>query len=141
MAHAIHRFAAYTLIVLGAVHTAFVRCYGELSPDAVWFAGSGLALVFLGLLNLAADSAAVARAWTLCRVANVLGVAFGAPAAIAVGELQGYFGLLLLVALAITSFVSRLPEAGAPGPMGFSRWPIAGLFALFALVTAQQLVG
>jgi hypothetical protein len=134
----LRRVATYGVIALGAVHTVAARCYGELSPDAVWFAGSGLALVFLGLLNVAADATATARAWVPCRIGNVLGVAFGAPAAIAVGEPQGYVGLIFLVALAVTSFVSAGEDASLKGA---ARWLAVGVFALFAAATTHQLVG
>jgi hypothetical protein len=117
-------------------------CYGELTPETVWFAGAGLALVFLGLLNVAADAAASPRVWIICRVANLMGVAFGGPAAIAVWEPQGYVGLLLLVTLAITSFVSTGRDAG--GPPGLSRWAAigaAGIFGACALATGYMLAG
>lgn len=126
----------------GAVHTAFAVCYGELSPDAVWFAGAGLALVFLGLLNVAAGVASSAQAWTLCRVANVLGVAFGVPAAIAVWEPQGYLGLLLLVALTVTSLMAAgTPQSGTPGLPRAAVTASAVLFALLAFGAGYQFVG
>jgi len=138
----LHRLAAYALVALGAVHAGLAVCYGELTPDAVWFAGAGLALIFLGLLNVAADLAASDPVWRLCRGANVVGVAFGAPAAITVWEVQGYVGLLLLVTLAITSFVAARPREGGPPVLPRpAAWAVAALFGACAVATGYMLAG
>ena len=112
MAHRLHRTATYLLVALGLVHAGLAPVfYDELTPNTVWFVGAGLALVFLGLLNAAATLADVGRVWAMCRVANVVALAFGALAVVAVQESQAYLGLVLLAALAATSFV--LPRSGA----------------------------
>ena len=101
-----HRTAAGLLVALGAVHAALtVPFYGELSPDAVWFAGTGLAMAFLGCLNLALAASSAPAVRTLCRIANVIGLGYGALAAVAVPEAQAYFGLLLLLAVTVFSFL------------------------------------
>lgn len=106
-----HRITAYALTVLGIVHAlGTLVFYDAFTPNAVWFAGTGLALVFLGMLNLAATSP---RGWLLCRIANVAGAVFGLLAVLAVPEPQAYLGLLLLAALVVTSF--RPPAAAVPG--------------------------
>lgn len=69
----IRRVCAWLLAALGAVHVLYNAVeHRELSPDAVWFAGAGLALLFLGLLNLADLAADHASARAICRAANVL---------------------------------------------------------------------
>jgi hypothetical protein len=104
----------YALIALGTVHALGTRVfYDGLSPGAIWFAGTGLSLVFLGILNLVATAAASSRAWLLCRIANLIGAAFGLLAVLAVPEPQAYLGLLLLVMLVVTSF--RSSAAPVPG--------------------------
>ena len=53
MARTIHAIASYLLIALGAVHTALTPVfYARLTPNAMWFAGAGLAMVFAGFLNV-----------------------------------------------------------------------------------------
>ncbi|HEX2077026.1 MAG TPA: hypothetical protein VHG08_04930 [Longimicrobium sp.] len=103
-----YRTAAGLLVALGTVHASLtVPFYGELSPDAVWFAGTGLAMAFLGCLNLALAASSAVGVRTLCRAANVVGLAYGALAAIAVPEPQAYFGLLLLLAVTVFSFLQQ----------------------------------
>jgi hypothetical protein len=74
----------------------------------VWFAGSGLAMVFAGFVNLSFARGAAGRDRTvrvLCHVTNVLLLVFGALAAVAVAEPQAYFGLVLIVVMAVTAFL------------------------------------
>ena len=131
----LHRYTAYALAALGLVHTLAARCYGELSADAIWFAGAGLALVFLALLNLAADASPPGRVWTICRAANVAGLFFAGPAAIAVNEPQGYVGFLLVAMLTTAAFLTRENSRGAEARIG------TGVFILCGGAVAYQLVG
>jgi hypothetical protein len=97
--------------------------------------------MFLGLLNLAAAAAPVARVWLLCRCANVLGVAFAGPAAIAIAEPKGYIALVFIAALAVGSFV-RTPHSASP-PTGGLGGPAAAatLFTIGAVAAGMQFAG
>jgi hypothetical protein len=106
MKRGVYRTAAGLLMALGMVHTLLTfRIFGELSADAVWFAGTGLSMVFLGSLNLALAACAHPAVRTICRAANLAGLAFGVAAAAAVPEPQAYFGLLLLMCVTVLSFL------------------------------------
>jgi len=49
----VHRISAYIIVGLGLIHTlATPIFYSGFTEDGLWFAGTGLGLVFLGLLNL-----------------------------------------------------------------------------------------
>lgn len=51
---AAYKICAWLIVALGAAHIIFTfHDYEEFSLDAMWFAGSGLALVFAGFLNVA----------------------------------------------------------------------------------------
>jgi sulfite exporter TauE/SafE len=50
----LHQVSTYLLIALGAVHTSLTPAFNkELSVDAMYFASAGLAMIYLGFLNLA----------------------------------------------------------------------------------------
>ena len=131
----LHRYTAYALAALGLVHTLAARCYGELSAEAIWFAGAGLALVFLALLNLAADASPPGRVWTLCRTANVVGLFFAGPAVVAVNEPQGYVSFLLVAILTTAAFLTRQSGPAAEARIG------TGVFVLCGGAVVYQLVG
>ncbi len=47
-----YKITVFLAIALGAMHVAFTACLGEFDIDALWFAGSGLTIIFAGFLNL-----------------------------------------------------------------------------------------
>ena len=103
-----YRISAYFLSI-GVIHTALTPVfYREFSPDAMWFAGTGLALVFLGLLNIAAER--VGEPWILNMsiVANLVGCIYSILIVIALPELQAFVSLLIFLAVAIGSIVVRM---------------------------------
>ncbi len=103
----LHAASAVLFVALGVVHTLFTFTFATaLTQRAVWFAGSGLAMIFAGFLNIArarsAKSDKVVRA--LCHTANALLVVFGVLAAVAVNEPQAYVGIALIIVMAATTY-------------------------------------
>jgi hypothetical protein len=70
--------ATYAILAAGMVHTGLAPVFKpNRGEDTVWFAGSGLALCFLGVLNLlrqSPHSSTATRRW--CGLANIAGVIF-----------------------------------------------------------------
>ena len=53
MLKTLYQIATGLLIALGVVHVWFTRyAYDGFSLDALWFIGSGMAIIFAGLLNI-----------------------------------------------------------------------------------------
>lgn len=93
---------------LGVIHTALTPLfYDRFSPDALWFAGTGLALVFLGLLNLMAERVWQAWAINTCIAANLVGCVYGALVAIALPEIQAYAATVIFIAVFVASLLTR----------------------------------
>lgn len=87
---------SYAMTLLGTIHTVLTPVfYPRLTPGAAWFAGTGLALVFLGLLNYA--SAKVFQKWLLniCAVADIVGVVFTCLIVITLPSLQSFIALAI----------------------------------------------
>ena len=119
MMRAIRRACAWLLVALGGAHVLYTAVeHDALSPDAVWFAGAGLALVFLGMLNLAALAADHRSADVVCRGANVLGAVYGLLAVIAMPIPQAFLGLALMLVLAAAAFAPRRTGDGAAAEGG-----------------------
>ncbi len=110
MIRTLHRVCTYSLITLGVVHTSLTPLfYGRLSPGAMWFAGSGLAMIFVGFLNVAFDRSVgrdrVVRA--LCYVANLLTLVFGVLIVVVDSEPQVLFGLVLITLMTVTALILK----------------------------------
>ncbi len=112
--HLFYKIASYSL-ALGLIHTALTPLfYDHLSPAALWFAGTGLALVFLGLLNLGAER--VWQAWLLnvCIAANLVTAVFCVLIVTVLAEFQAYLALVFTLAVTAASIGSRLKIKAAP---------------------------
>jgi hypothetical protein len=93
------RISGWMTIAVGAVHVAFTaRDFDHPSLDALWFAGSGLAVMLIGALSLLAGAATAVR-WTAV-AANLAGLLL----AVGFGVLTGFSGPQgpLLIALFLT---------------------------------------
>jgi hypothetical protein len=104
----IHKISSWLLVALGVVHTSLTPMfYGRLSPGAMWFAGAGLAMIFVGFLNIAlARVAGKDRVIAmLCYVANLTTVVFGVLIVVVDNEPQVIFGLILITLMSITAFL------------------------------------
>ena len=110
MLKTLHKISSILLIALGAVHTALTPVfYGRFTHNALWFAGSGLAMIFVGFLNIALsrDVGRDRLVRILCYVANLLTVFFGFLMVAVNREPQVIFGLVLIVLMTVTAFMLR----------------------------------
>lgn len=84
LAHRMATVAGWLAVTIGAVHLAFTaQAFDRPSLDALWFAGSGLAVMLIGALTLLARHHAV-------RVVAVLANGAGLALAIAFGVLTDW---------------------------------------------------
>lgn len=106
MVNRFHQICTYLFIALGTIHTLLTpMLYKKLTPNTLWFVGSGLTMIFLGFLNIilrreAGHDRVVRR---LCFVANLICCGFGVLALIVIQEPQVLIGEFLLISLTLTS--------------------------------------
>ncbi len=99
------KIAIAVMLLLGIGHIVATPHYAPgFNPAAVWFAGSGLALLLAGLFNLGRlSSPEVPLLRILCLAANALALAWIAMVAILVPVWQAFTaGTALLVATALS---------------------------------------
>jgi len=110
-------FAASTTIcaLLGIAHLGFgVVTYRQLSPEAVWFAGTGVAQVLFAALNWAtlAGPPLRPRVRRMVLALDVLMVAFGVVVVRAVPEPQAYVLLATFIGIGFSGvFTSQQRES------------------------------
>lgn len=103
----LHTAVSSALVMIGVGHTVMtVHYYQALTPAAIWFAGAGLALVFLGLLNLVAARQKQRSLSLVCLIANLVGVAYGVTVVLALPVLQAFVALVLLASVTVTTPVT-----------------------------------
>lgn len=102
----IHKVSTWVLIGLGILHTALTPLfYSSLTEDALWFAGTGLGFLFLGLFNLAALR--MPAALNLCLTANLIGSVFGILIVVILPAPQAFLALLALFGATIGTISAR----------------------------------
>ena len=113
------RVLAFAALLIGLLHVALTwPVYREASLDALWFAGSGLAIVGAALLNLVALSAAPGPWCGAVAAMNLLLTAFFAAASLLLPGPQGPVGLAIFAALAAGfAWIANAPlRMGNPAP-------------------------
>jgi hypothetical protein len=116
MLSTVHKISSVLLVALGVVHTALTPVfYGRFSHNAMWFAGSGLAMIFAGLLNimLSRDVGRDRLVRLFCYAANLLTVVFGFLILTLDREPQVIFGFVLIVLMTVTALLKVAPNGRA----------------------------
>jgi len=112
--HTFYRITAY-LLFIGVIHTALTPLfYPSMSPDALWFAGTGLALVFLGLLNIAAARSRGKGILNMAVAANLVGSIWSLLVVIALAEIQAWISMVIFGLVTMSSIFVRF--------RGKTRW-------------------
>ncbi len=104
----LYNSVACLMVALGLAHLFLTTLnYDALTLDAMWFAGSGLAIVFAGFLNLtlAADSGANRRGFALCLATNLVVTLLFAGALAVLPQPQVLVGALLFGFATVAVFV------------------------------------
>jgi hypothetical protein len=98
-----YRIAAY-LLLLGVIHAALTPLFFNFfTIEAMWFFGTGLALVFLCLLNIAASKLLVPWLLNMTVVANLIGTIHSFLILILLKQPQAYIGLAFFVIVLFAS--------------------------------------
>ncbi len=109
MLKALHKVAIGLMIALGTLHVTFTPFSdGGLTLDALWFLGSGFAIILAGFLNvvLMIDVGGDKLVQLLCHVANVtFSVLFGV-AVLLLPQPQVFVGLALFAVATITALMT-----------------------------------
>ena len=105
----LHLISSYLIVALGAVHILFTVCaYDNFSLDAFWFAGSGMAIVFAGFLNLMFLKfvGKDLTIWILCLIGNLFSTLLFIVGLFIIGEPQVFVGTLLFSFTALATFLN-----------------------------------
>lgn len=102
-----YRFSSFFLSI-GLVHTALTPLfYKSFSLNALWFAGTGIAFVFLGIINFIASR--ILQKWILniSIIANITMLAYSILITILLKEPQAYISILIVATVTVLSILMR----------------------------------
>jgi hypothetical protein len=88
------------LIILGIFHTSFTPVFYKIFDlNALWFAGTGLAFVFLGLINVSRLQTTAMLTRLLCSISNALALIFCIFIFSKMAQPQVFISLFILIIL------------------------------------------
>jgi isochorismate pyruvate lyase len=106
---------ALALLLLGVAHTALTPYfYRGFTLDALWFAGTGLSLIFAALLHLVRRDSESTRASWAAFYSGLGAAAFTVLLAVKLRQPQAYAVLVILGSLCVTSWLSRKSQDRSP---------------------------
>lgn len=92
------------VLLLGVAHTAFTPVfYKSFSLEAIWFAGTGLAFVFLGLLHIARRISTSPLAVLLSCFSSLVATIFSILIVLKITAPHAYINVVVNALLAVTS--------------------------------------
>jgi asparagine N-glycosylation enzyme membrane subunit Stt3 len=104
----VHAVASILIVALGLLHCGFTFAnYHGLSYEAIWFLGTGVAIILAGFINIAMlrDQGRDAVIWTMALVTNVFFLLGFIAASYMMRQPQVFVGAVLFLATTIYSFV------------------------------------
>lgn len=104
----IQTVASVLIVILGFVHIGFTFFnYHGLSYEAIWFLGTGVAIVLAGFMNVAMlrDGGRDTVIWAMCLVTNLFFLLGFAAAAYMMRQPQVFVGGLLFAVTSLYSFL------------------------------------
>ncbi len=108
MLQTLHKIITGLIVALGVLHLSVTFFdYDRVSIGALWFVGTGIAIVLAGFLNLVllrdAGKDGVVR--MLCAVTNIIFAVLFAAALFLLPQPQVFFGVALFVIATISSLI------------------------------------
>jgi hypothetical protein len=107
----IFNYVAISLILLlGLTHTSLTPLfYKTFDLSALWFAGTGLSFIFLGLINISRVRSSDKNLRILCLIANIVALIFCILIVLVISQPQVYLSLFGIALLMILSIIELLP--------------------------------
>lgn len=104
----VHKVSAWILVVLGSGHTLLTPLFSiGFNTDALWFAGTGLGLLFLGLLNLVVLTAPQRTGLRLCLITNLIGALYTILLAVVLPVPQAFLAVLASLGAALGTVAAQ----------------------------------
>jgi hypothetical protein len=103
----LYKIAIYLLILLGVIHSGLTPIfYKSFNADALWFFGSGLSYIFMGLYNLATLKVNINSLSRIAVVLNFVGTIFTIAITYILREPQAYIAMFLVICILAFSILS-----------------------------------
>lgn len=101
-----YKIVTYLLILLGIIHSGFTPFfYKTFNVDAMWFLGTGLTYIFMGLYNLAALKVKIRSISSIAVILNLVATIFTIAILYILREPQVFVAIILVIFILIFSIL------------------------------------
>lgn len=105
----VYKIAIFALIILGTIHCVFTPfIYKTFNADALWFFGTGLSYIFMGLYNLASIKVNIKSIFIIAVALNFIATLFSIAITYILRDPQAYVAMVLIIFIFLYSLTSVL---------------------------------
>ncbi|HRW63752.1 MAG TPA: hypothetical protein P5132_09700 [Bacteroidales bacterium] len=106
-----YKIACHALIILGIIHAVFTFfLYKTFTAETLWFFGTGLSYIFMGLYNLASIKVKIESIFSVAVVLNFIGTVFTIAITYILKEPQAFVALILVIYIFISSVLLKIKQ-------------------------------
>jgi len=106
-----YKIACQALIILGIIHSVFTFIlYETFTADTLWFFGTGLSYIFMGLYNLASIKVKIESIFNIAVLLNFIGTVFTIAITYILKEPQAFIALILVIFIFISSVLIKIKQ-------------------------------
>ncbi|MEE4196143.1 MAG: hypothetical protein V2I54_00735 [Bacteroidales bacterium] len=104
-----YRVASWLLVLLGAVHALLTPFfYQVVNADSLWFFGTGLAYIFMGLYNLASLKVKIKSIFNVAILLNFIATLFTIAITYILREPQSYIAMAIVIFVFLNSVFIKI---------------------------------
>ncbi|MFO7828676.1 MAG: hypothetical protein R6V23_08655 [Bacteroidales bacterium] len=105
----IYKISSLLLVIMGAVHSSFTPFfYNSINIDALWFFGTGLSYIFMGLYNLASIKVKIKSIFNITIALNFIGTVFTIAITYILREPQSFIAMILVIFVFLNSVFVKM---------------------------------
>lgn len=104
-----YKIASFLLVILGAVHALLTPFfYQTINADSLWFLGTGLAYIFMGLYNLASIKVKIISIFNIAILLNFIATIFTIAITYLLREPQSFVAMVLVIFVFLNSIFIKI---------------------------------
>ncbi|MFP4025731.1 MAG: hypothetical protein ACLFVR_14505 [Thiohalospira sp.] len=105
----LYKITSFLLIILGTVHALFTPFfYKIINIDALWFLGTGLLYIFMGLYNLASLKVKIDSIFNIAILLNFIASIFTIAITYILREPQSFIAMVLVIFVFLNSLLIKI---------------------------------
>ncbi|MDY6800935.1 MAG: hypothetical protein SVU94_06900 [Bacteroidota bacterium] len=104
-----YKIASFILIILGTTHALITPFfYHTLNADSLWYLGTGLSYIFMGLYNLASIKVKIISIFNIAIILNFIATVFTIAITYILREPHLYIAMILVIFVFLNSVFIKI---------------------------------